>query len=404
MVTGGGGAGCPCKVDKDSKGSLLMTMQQTVTVERDWRGALIANSDKIIRFGGLAFVALAGFAGAFRHMHDWTAEALPQQADWLCWANAVISEILPTVSFLSWRDRIEQKRKAGMPLLIFLASGMVSLIANLSATGLRIHGDTYFLAALPMLSIMVLFKMVLGDLDYARKDRERKAAEAARRAELDRRRERDDAEREAERARNFEREQAELAAELHRTELAQAAERERIREERAAAERIRLAEIEQAEVTRREQMAAAERAEVRRAEQERERVKMELEAAALAEAERIRAEGEAERARAQADALRAQTAAAEQAATLLRGRHRAEADHDATAAGASVTPIRKRRPREETEVIAAATLAALPAGTTRDQAVRAVAVALDCTERYARKIVPADWSAGSSAGGEADAA
>jgi hypothetical protein len=106
-----------------------------------WRAALVANSDKVIRFGGLAFVAAAGFAGAFTHMHDWTAEALPTAADWLCWANAVISEILPTVSFLSWRDRADRKRSTGMPLTIFIGSSLVSLVANLSATGLRINGD-----------------------------------------------------------------------------------------------------------------------------------------------------------------------------------------------------------------------------------------------------------------------
>lgn len=376
---------------------------QTVAIDRDWRGALVANSDKIIRFGGLAFVALAGFAGAFRHMHDWTAEALPLQAGWLCWANAVISEILPTVSFLSWRDRIEQKRKSGVPLFVFLASAVVSLIANLSATGLRIPGDMYFLAALPMLSIMVLFKMVLGDLDYARKDRERAVVEAARRADVTRKQAAREAELAAEAARNFEREQAEQAAELRRRDAELAAELKREEDERGAAERLRLAEIEQAAITRREEMAARERAELRQAEQARARREEQARADAFAAAERIKAEAEAERLRAETDRIRAEARAKEQAAQLLAGRHRVDTGHD-RADTATVSPIRQRRPRAETQALAEAALDLLPAGTSREEAVKAVHRAIGNTERYAREFVPADWSAGSSAGGEADAA
>lgn len=397
-----------------------MTTQTATTadVTPSWRDTLVANSDKLIRFGGLAFVAGAGFAGAFRHMHDWTAEALPDQADWLCWANSVISEILPTVSFLSWRDRIDQKRKSGIPLGVFLASSTVSLIANLSATGLRIHGDKYFLAALPMLALMVLFKMVLGDLEYARKDRERredrarrKAATIARRAEharnLQQRAAELAAEQAAEQARNFEREQAEQAAERDRRAADHAAELERQREQRASAERLRLAELEQAAATERDRLAAeerrAERAERLRIEQQR----IDAETAVFAEAERIKAEAEAERVRAEAERIRAEAVMKEQAAALLvtqqtAGRHR---ETSAPVAGdADVRPLRQRRPREETHALAAAALAVLPAGTPRDEAVRVVSRAIGASERYARDFVPSDWSAGSSAEDEGEAA
>lgn len=381
------------------------------TASRDWRGALVANSDKIVRFGGLTFVALAGFAGAFRHMHDWTADALPHQADWLCWANAVISEILPTVSFLSWRDRIEQKRPAGVPLLVFLGSAVVSLVANLSATGLRIHGDRYFLAALPMLSIMVLFKMVLGDLDHARKRRERIeelarkksrtiARRAAHAAELARKKAARDAELQAELARNFAREQAELAAELSRQEAEQAAELARQQAEREAAERLRLAEIEQAATTERDRVLAAERAEVRRIEQARLDAEARARAAAFAEAERIKAEAEAERIAAETRRIAAEAAAHEQATALLAGRHRAAAEGEAAGVDAEVTPIRQRRPRAKTQAIADAVLASLPAGTSRDEAVKAVHLAIGSTQRYAREFVPPGWWSAGSAGGE----
>lgn len=388
---------------------------QTLPAPRPWWAAFVTNSDKVIRFGGLAFVAGAGFAGAFAHMHDWTAEALPATADWLCWSNAVISEIMPTVSFLSWRDRAERKRSTGMPLTVFIGSSFVSLVANLSATGLRIPGDRYFLAALPMLALVVLTKMVLGDLDYARRDRlraeekaRRKALTAARRAEHARKLAAADAELAAElaaeQARNYEREQAEQAAELARLAREQEAELARLADERAAAERLRLAEIEQAAATERERLAAAERAELRRIEQQREQRRIDAEAAALAEAERIKAEAEAVLIAARARQIAADAAAKEQAAALLAtqgtpGKHRESAVGDAT-----VQPMRQRRPRAETEVLAEATLAMLPAGTSRDEAVKAVARAIGASERYAREFVPADWSTSSSAGGEADAA
>ncbi len=388
----------------DSKDSLLIMTTQTVTVPRSWRAALVLHSNKIIRFAGLAFVAACGFAGAFTHMHDWTAEALPRSADWLCWANAGISEVLPTISFLSWRDRVEQKRKTTMPLWVFLGSSVISLFANVSATGMRLPGDKYLLSALPMLAVLVLFKMVLGDLEYARKDREREAADAEQRAELDRRRTEQAAELAAELARNKAREDAELAAELDRRAREHEAELARQAAERETAERLKLAQIEQAAITERERLAALERAETRRDEQERERRRADAEAAAFAEAERIKAQAEAERIAAEVRLLEAEAAAKEQAAVLLATREMVPAGRHRETAGGNVQTLRQRRPRAETEAIAAAAMATLPAGTSRDDAVKVVARAIGNTERYAREFVPADWSAGSSAGGEAVAA
>jgi hypothetical protein len=365
-----------------------MTAQVT-TAPPSWRAALVVNSNNIIRFGGLAFVALAGFAGAFSHMHDWTREALPQTANWLCWANAVISEILPTVSFLSWRDRVERERSTGMPLAVFLGSSLLSLTANITAAGVRLHGDKYLLAALPMLAVLVLFKMVLGDLEYAKKDRERIAAAAERQAEADRRRAEQAEELRAEQARKLEDQRAEQAAELARAEREQAAELER-----------RRVEIEQAGITERAQLEAAERAEVRQAQLARERRELEARLIREAEAARVVAEATAERERAEAERIRVEAALKERTAAMLTVERRAPM----SAPPANVRPMRQRRPRAETQAHVEATLAGLPAGMTRDEAVKVVAVAIGNTERYAREFIPPGWVGGSSAGGEATSA
>jgi peptidoglycan/LPS O-acetylase OafA/YrhL len=145
---------------------------------------LAVNARAVIKVACLVFVALASFALAFTHMHDWTAEALPGSAEWMRWANAVVSEILPTMSFIIWQEREEQERPSRAPLLLFLGSVVLSILAQLSATGLRIPYDAQLLACLPAIALMLLAKMVLGDLSYTRKAKLTAIAEAARKTEL----------------------------------------------------------------------------------------------------------------------------------------------------------------------------------------------------------------------------
>jgi len=381
----------------DGKDCFLMT---TTTAPR----GVAVNAQALIKWVGLVFVALASFALAFTHMHDWTRDALPDSAEWMRWANAGISEILPVTSFILWREREEQQRPSNAPLWLFLASAVLSILAQLSATGTRIPGDQYLLACLPSLALLVLAKMILGDISYARKAALAAAAAAERQAELDRAEAQRQAELEAERARKYEREQAELAAELERRNAEHAAELERRRAEREAEERLEFARIEQAAITRREELAAEQRRREWQAQDEAQRRRAEAEAAAFAEAERIRAEAEAERIRAEAERVRAEASAKQQAAALLAGKHRAQAD-SAERDEATVTSIRQRRPRHETQALAEAALAVVPASArSRADAVEFVAATLGVDKRYAREFVPADWTPDSSAGGEAGAA
>jgi hypothetical protein len=355
--------------------------------------------------GGLLFVAVAGFAGAFTHMHDWTARY--ETRDWMCWVNAIISEIMPTVSFLVWRDREEQERSTAMPLIVFLGSTGVSICAQLSSTGKHFPHEQDFLAVLPLLALMALAKLVLGDLKYAKDARLAKEAEATRRAEVARNQAEQRAELAARRtelaaelARNqaaeLARRETELAAELARNQADHEAELARQAAERDAAERRRLAEIEQAGMTRREQLAVAERAEVRRVEQERQRRQDEAAAAVQAEASRIEAEARAGRERAETARIEAETRAKEQAIALLAARPTAP---DGVRERPSDTVGRHRLTREERAVQVEALLLLLPAGTTRPEAVVQIAEQLSVSTKYVREFVPDGWvAAGSDAG------
>ena len=46
-------------------------------------------------------VGLMAGAASFRHVHDWTLDNSPDgTADWFGWANAVISELIPTAAII----------------------------------------------------------------------------------------------------------------------------------------------------------------------------------------------------------------------------------------------------------------------------------------------------------------
>lgn len=368
----------------------------------------------------LAVLFVFALAGAFTHMHDWTITAInealrenalargvtpvPVTPDWFGWSNAVTSEIMPTYALLTVRKRQRQGRSITGPGWLFGLSSLLSLLAQLSATGVRLPYDAQLLVCLPAIALVVLGTFKLSDMSFAREE----AAAAEQAAERQRRQAELAAELAAEQAAERERAAAEQAAEAERQRAEREAELAREAAEREAERATALARIEAEQATERLRIEAAERDKVWAAEQERQRRADEAEAARLAEAARIEAEARAERDRAEAERIRAEAEKQAQAAALLAqqaaGRH-AVADHGR--GQAEVTEIgtggRVYRPRHESEAIAAATLATLPKDTPRDQAVRNVAAALGTSRRQASKFVPQNWPA-SSAGGEESAA
>lgn len=353
----------------------------------------------------LGGIVLASLALAFTHMHDWTIESIDgalaavgstrHTPQWAGWANAVISELLPTSAFLSYRERHEQGRPTTTPVVIFIGAAVVSLLAQLSATGVSIPGSAYFLACLPALAVIVLSKVIFSDLDHAATikaaaevEAELAAADAAREAELKRRQA-------AELRRVEEVEAAELKARLAREEREHAAELERRKIEAEQLVITRRTEIESAE--RREIAERADRAAQREADsrfavaRDAARVKAEGEAAAA----RIAAEADAARVHAEAQRIQAEAAARKAAADRVAAARHAEVEP----AGEGAGPVRQRRPRSETEALVNDVLVTLDHGLSRADAVAEVADRLAIDRRYAREFVPASWGGDTGSAG-----
>lgn len=346
--------------------------------------------------GVLIFALLASFG----HMIDWTKDAT-QQSTWLGVANAVISELMPTVSFIVLKLRQDSGRSVRLPVVTLIGSIALSLCAQESATGLRLPYDSQLLAGLPAIAALVLSIMGHAEIEHRRHVKAAADLAAEQAADLARL----DAEQAAEQAAERVRLAAEQRAELQRQDAEQAQVRAEQRAELQRQERIRLAEIDAAAKTESERLAAAERAEQRRVAADKQARAEQAQAAREAEAARITAQADAEerriRAEAQAALVRAQASQAEAEAqakkaalaTMAKRQQEQEAEKndkpDATAA--------PRMSRVERTRLVETVLASLPAGTTRDQAVKAVADKMTVTERYARDFVPEGWVAPSSA-------
>ncbi|MDG4783210.1 DUF2637 domain-containing protein [Micromonospora sp. WMMD961] len=116
-----------------------------------------------IQVGILLLVGLTAMAASFTHVHDWTMNNSPAGTpDAFGWANAVISELLPTGSLLEIRRRSRRGKSIGFPVAVLLGSTAFSLTANLAGAVPTISG--WLVAGLPAVAFMVLTKMVLGGL------------------------------------------------------------------------------------------------------------------------------------------------------------------------------------------------------------------------------------------------
>ncbi|GIF68760.1 hypothetical protein Ais01nite_67950 [Asanoa ishikariensis] len=119
-----------------------------------------------IRLEGVALVAIlltvAAFAGAasFTHVKDWTlANSPPGTGAWYGWANAVISELLPTAAALD----IRRRRRTGQPIVypVCVVAGAVALsLAAQLAVG-KPGPSGWLLSAVPALAFLALTKLVL---------------------------------------------------------------------------------------------------------------------------------------------------------------------------------------------------------------------------------------------------
>ena len=106
-------------------------------------------------------VGLMAGAASFNHVHDWTLANSPDGTpDWFGWANAVISELIPTASLIE----IGRRRRRGTdvsvcyPMVLLVAAVAVSLTAQLAVARPTVFG--WMVSALPALAFFALSKLV----------------------------------------------------------------------------------------------------------------------------------------------------------------------------------------------------------------------------------------------------
>lgn len=119
------------------------------------------------RMEGLILVVIllvvAGFAGAasFTHVKTWTMDNSPAgTGEWFGWANAVISELVPTACALVIRRRRRLDQPIGYPLGLLVAGVSLSLAAQLAVAKPSPSG--WLLSAVPALAFIALTKLILS--------------------------------------------------------------------------------------------------------------------------------------------------------------------------------------------------------------------------------------------------
>jgi hypothetical protein len=112
---------------------------------------------------GAILLIVAGFAGlaSFTHVHDWTMRnSPPGTPSWFGWANAMISELVPTACALVIRRRRRNGSSIGYPLALLVAAVALSLAAQLAVAKPGLSG--WLLSAGPAIAFMALTKLVLS--------------------------------------------------------------------------------------------------------------------------------------------------------------------------------------------------------------------------------------------------
>jgi hypothetical protein len=104
-------------------------------------------------------VGLMAGAASFNHVHDWTMHnSPPRTAGWFGWANAVITELIPTATLII----IARRRRTGgsirYPMFLLVAAVGLSLTAQLAVARFTVFG--WMVSALPAVAFFALSKLV----------------------------------------------------------------------------------------------------------------------------------------------------------------------------------------------------------------------------------------------------
>lgn len=115
--------------------------------------------------GFLVFIVLivgtmAG-AASFHHVHDWTMTNSPDRTgDWFGWANAVITELIPTAALMVIARRRRNGAPIGYPMFLLVVAVGLSLTAQLAVARFTVFG--WMVSALPALAFFALSKLVFS--------------------------------------------------------------------------------------------------------------------------------------------------------------------------------------------------------------------------------------------------
>jgi hypothetical protein len=107
------------------------------------------------------FVGFMAGAASFHHVKEWTLDNSPTgTAEWFGWANAVISELIPTASLIEIgrRRRRDSSASVRYPMVLLVGSVGFSLTAQLAVAKPGLSG--WIVSALPALAFLGLSKLV----------------------------------------------------------------------------------------------------------------------------------------------------------------------------------------------------------------------------------------------------
>ncbi|MBW6436703.1 hypothetical protein KZ829_23455 [Actinoplanes hulinensis] len=108
-------------------------------------------------------VGLMAGAASFTHVKEWTLDNSPADtAEWFGWANAVISELIPTAAIIEIGRRRRRDRDApvGYPMVLLFGAVLFSLTAQLAVAKPGYSG--WVVSALPALAFLGLSKLVFS--------------------------------------------------------------------------------------------------------------------------------------------------------------------------------------------------------------------------------------------------
>ncbi len=104
-------------------------------------------------------VGLMAGAASFNHVHDWTMHNSPAGTPgWFGWANAVITELIPTAALIIIARRRRNGGPIAYPMFLLIVAIGLSLTAQLAVAQPTVFG--WMVSALPALAFFALSKLV----------------------------------------------------------------------------------------------------------------------------------------------------------------------------------------------------------------------------------------------------